>query len=46
MNAVENFASATIVTDPMSDEQVTTVKDHLKEFPGFEVIYELGSKSG
>ena len=38
MNAVENFASATIVTDPMSDEQVTTVKDHLKEFPGFEVI--------
>ena len=38
MNAVENFASATIVTDPMSEEQVTTVKDHLKEFPGFEVI--------
>ncbi len=32
MNAVENFASATIVTDPMSDVQVTTVKDHLKNF--------------
>ena len=38
MNAVENFASATIVTDPMSEEQVTSVRDHLKEFPGFEVI--------
>ena len=35
---LKTFASATIVTDPMSDEQVTTVKDHLKEFPGFEVI--------
>lgn len=38
MNAVENFASATIVTDPMSEEQVTSVRDHLKEFPGLEVI--------
>ncbi len=38
MNAVENFASATIAPQLMSEEQVTTVKDHLKEFPGFEVI--------